>query len=112
MSLTPPLVRQAQARRAPRHPQTGSSRSASSVLPRLKAQCFRALHRRSEAEESGPRRTARTAVAVQHLGREFYLNVNACVRVAPPKFEGGDRVSRSAVRKLSEREHVRLTESV
>ena len=27
-----------------------SSRSASSVLPRLKAQCFRALHRRSEAD--------------------------------------------------------------
>ena len=73
----------------------------------------RSAKRRSEAEESGPRRTARTAVAVQHqLGREFYLNVNACVRVAPPKFEGGDRVSRSAVRKLSEREHVRLTESV
>ena len=46
------------------------------------------------------------------LGREFYLNVNACVRVASPKFEGGDRISRSAVRKLSEREHVRLMESV
>ena len=46
------------------------------------------------------------------LGREFMLNVNTCVRVASPKFEGGQRISRSAVRRLSEREHVRLTESV
>ena len=46
------------------------------------------------------------------LGKSFRLNINAMVPIAAPKFEGGDSLSRGGIRRLSEREHVRITESV
>lgn len=53
-----------------------------------------------------------TSERAYKLGREFLLNINAMVRVAAPKFEGGTRISRTGLRRLSEREHVRILESL
>ena len=50
------------------------------------------------------------------LAREFLLNLNCMVRVPAPNFEGRGgqehRISRTGLRKLGEREHVRITESL